>query len=91
MFLLDICDENLGSMPYFVYPTPPAKQYRRICVKKSHESTKMYDTAKIEHSTEKTCPYFFGIVYIITHERAKQDKIFWVIWMLSGNQPVTDN
>ena len=60
MFFLDICGENVGSMPYFVYPTPPAKQHRRICVKKSHECTKMRDTAKIEHSTEKPCPYFFG-------------------------------
>ena len=79
MFLLDICDENVGSMPYFVYPPPPAKQHRRIWVKKSHESTKMCDTMKIEHSTAKPYPYFFKLVYIITHERAKQDKIFWVI------------
>ena len=118
MFLLDICDENVGSMTYFVYPTPPAKQRRKIWVKKSHESTKMCDTAKIEHSTAKPCPYFFffffgggggggggggvgvgwgwrggggGVVYIITHERAKQDKMFWVIWMLSGNHQVTDS
>ena len=70
-----MCDENVGNMPYFVYPTPPVKQHRRIWVKKSHESTKMCDTAKIENST---------------HKREKQDKIFWVIWMLSGNQPVTD-
>ena len=91
MFLLDICDENVGSMPYFVYPTPPAKQHRRIWEKKSHESTKICDTAKIEHNTAKPCPYFGGIVYIITHEREKQDKIFWVIWMLSDNQPVTDS
>ena len=60
-------------------------------LKKSNESTKMCDTAKIEHSTAKPCPYFLGLVYIIKHERAKQDKIFWVIWMLSGNQPVTDS
>ena len=75
-FLLDICDENVGNMPYFVYLTPPAKQHRRIWVKKSHESAKMCDTVKID--------------YIITHEMAKQDKIFWVISMVSGNQPVTD-
>ena len=77
-------------MPYFVYPTPLAKQHRRIWVKKSHESTKMCDTAKLEHSTAKPCPYFWGIVYIITHERAKHDKICWVIWMLSDNLPVTN-
>ena len=58
-FLLDTCDENVGSMPYFVYLTPPAKQHRRIWVKKSHESTQMCDTAKIEHSTATPCPYFF--------------------------------
>ena len=50
-FLLDICDENVGSMPYFVYPTPPAKQHRRIWVKKSHESTKVwYNENKAQHS-----------------------------------------
>ena len=51
----------------------------------------MCDTAKIEHSTGKPYAYFGGLVYIIKHERAKQDKIVWVILMLSGNQPVTDS
>ena len=57
MFLLDICDENVGNMLCFTYPTPPARQHRRIWVKKSHVSAKMRDTAKIEHSTAKPCPY----------------------------------
>ena len=42
-----------GNMPYFVYLTPPAKQHRRIWVKKSHESAKMCDTVEIEQSTAK--------------------------------------
>ena len=60
MFLLDICDENVGNMSYFVYPTSPLKQHRIIWVKQSHESAKMCDTVKIEHSTAKPCPYFGG-------------------------------
>ena len=51
--LLDICDENIGNMAYFVYRTLPAKQHRRVWVKKSHESAKMCDTVKIEQSTAK--------------------------------------
>ena len=99
MFLLVICDENVGSMPYFVYPTPPAKQHRRIWVKKSHESTKMCDTAKNKAQHSKPCPYIWGLVYIITHEKAKQDKIFEcypvtnrkpiVSWWLAEGYPLT--
>ena len=48
-----------------------------------------YSENRAQHN--KTVSIFLGIVYIITHERAKQDKIFWVIWMLSGNQTVTDS
>ena len=29
-FLLDICDENVRNMPYFVYSTPPAKQHKHM-------------------------------------------------------------
>ena len=60
MFLLDICDENVGSMPYFVYPTPLAKQHRRIWVNKSYESTKnvWYSENRAQHS--KIVSIFLG-------------------------------
>ena len=72
-FLCDFCNENVGNMPWFVYPTLPTKQHRGILVKKWHESAKMYDTAKMNTAQSKAMSIFWGIIYIIIKGQ-KQDN-----------------
>ena len=38
-----------------------------------------YSENRAQHSTANRVHIFGGLVYIITHERPKQNKIFWVI------------